>query len=50
MMFLLIEPKVKAVKNPDREEDRTSKEETPGRMTKAEEDVCEPCCEASQSN
>jgi hypothetical protein len=39
MMFLSVEPKIKAVKDSYWEEDRPSKEKTPCGVTKAIEDV-----------
>ena len=50
MIFLSVEPQIKAVKDSYWEEDRTSQEKAPGGMTKAIEDVCEPCNEAGNTN
>jgi len=50
MMFLSVEPQIKAVKDSYWEEDRTSQEETPGGIAKTKKDVCQPCNEAGNTN
>jgi hypothetical protein len=45
-----MKPKVKAVQYPDWEEDCSSNQEPPHCLSKASEDVCEPCNKASQPN
>jgi hypothetical protein len=48
--FLSGKPKIKAVQDPDGEEDCASKKESPHGLSKACEDVCEPCGKACQTN
>jgi hypothetical protein len=50
MMFLSGEPYVKAVKDSYWEEDCASKKKAPSCVSKAIEDVCEPCNEAAPAN
>jgi hypothetical protein len=50
MMFLSVEPQIKAVKDSYWKEDRTSQEEAPSGIAEAKKDVCKPCKKAAPTN